>query len=422
MLAAPASGSGKTVLTLALLRALKARGMDVRAGKAGPDYIDPAFHAAACGAPSVNLDPWAMNDDRLKALAAGQGGELLVVEAMMGLFDAAADGTGSPADLAATLGIPVVLVIDCARQSHSVAALAKGFRDHRQEVQVAGVILNRVGSARHEKMLRAALLDAGIAVLGAMPRHPGLELPDRHLGLVQAGEHGDLERFIGEASALAEKHLDLDAIAGLATPLTPAMPMHRLPPLGQRIAIARDLAFSFVYPHWLADWQAQGSELSFFSPLGDEGPAFGCDAVFLPGGYPELHAGVLAAAVVFKAGMRAAAARGVLIYGECGGYMALGDVLVDAQGNRHAMCGLLRLETSFAKRKLSLGYRRIEAIDQFALGQRLTGHEFHYSTILRQEGTPLFTARDAEEVVQGHQGLREGNVMGSYLHVIDGAP
>lgn len=424
MIAAPASGSGKTVVTLALLRALRDRGVDIRAAKSGPDYIDPQFHEIACGTASVNLDAWAMKPGRLTGLAVAQGGTHLIVEAAMGLFDGANDGSeagsGSAADLAAALGLSVVLLLDASRQSHSVAALVGGFAAFRDDVRIAGVILNRVGSERHEAMLRRALAPTGIAVLGALHRNPGLMLPERHLGLVQAGEL-QVECFVEKAARLVSESIDLDALEACFAPVKNCKSATRLPPLGQRIAIARDTAFAFVYPHMLADWRVQGAELSFFSPLRDEAPAQDCDAVYLPGGYPELHGGRLAQAESFKAGMARAARRGALIYGECGGYMALGQGLVDGYGVSHAMCGLLDLETSFAKCKLSLGYRQIEAGAGFALGSHMRGHEFHYSSAVSERGDPLFAVRNAAGTDLGNAGLRNGNVMGSYLHVIDAA-
>jgi len=350
------------VAVLSILRALSAMGMDIRAAKAGPDFIDPAFHARACGWPSVNLDPWAMRPDRLRGLAFAQGGSHLLVEAMMGLFDGAADGSGSAADLAAVLGLPVILIVDAARQSHSVAALVRGFRDHRADVEICGVILNRVGSPRHETMLSSALSAIGMPIFGAIPRDVAMHLPERHLGLVQAAEHADVEGFITTAAALAGSRIDLERLLAAFAPIgRPAGPMRRLPPPGQRIAIARDSAFAFSYPHQLSDWREAGAELSFFSPLHDEEPDSAADAVVLPGGYPELHAGRIASAGRFMAGLRHAAARGAFVYGECGGYMVLGKGLVDGAGIRHAMAGLLSLETSFEKPRLHLGYRHASA-------------------------------------------------------------
>ncbi len=427
VIAAPQSGSGKTTITLGLLRALRRRGVALAAGKAGPDYIDPAFHAAASGGACLNYDPWAMRSDLIRANASHstQGDRMLVIEAMMGLFDAAADGRGSAADLAETLGLPVLLVIDCGRMSHSVAALAHGFIDFSPSVLVAGVILNRVASARHEAMLRAALADARVDVLGVMPKDSRLALPERHLGLVQAVENAALESHIDTAADLVDAHCDLTEIADIASRVVPVEidgAIARLPPPGQRIAVARDIAFAFSYEHMLFGWRRRGAEISFFSPLADQGPVVDADAVFLPGGYPELHAGPIAAAEGFRVGMAQTISRGVPVYGECGGFMVLGEGLVDAQGARHQMLGALPLETSFAERTRHLGYRRLLPLPGFFWDMALTAHEFHYSTIVSEGAAErLFLVTDANGVDLGAVGLRRGQVAGSFMHVIDRA-
>ncbi len=417
LVSAPASGSGKTVVTLGLLRALRRRGVPVRSAKSGPDYIDPRFHEAATGLPCVNLDAWAMGEARLRALAGGGG--TLVVEGAMGLFDGAPpEGRGSSAALARLLGLPVVLVVDGARMAQSAGALVAGFARHDPEVRVAGVVLNRVGSDRHAATLARAVRAAGVPVLGALPRAEALAQPSRHLGLVQAGERADLDLFVDGAADLVERHLDLSALVGLAAgDLAPTEGPRAAPP-AQRIAVARDEAFAFAYPHLLADWRAGGAEVAFFSPLADEA-APPADLVVLPGGYPELHAGRLAAAARFMASLRAAAERAWL-YGECGGYMVLGDGLVDAGGQRHGMAGLLGVETSFAARRLHLGYRVVEAAAG-PLPGRWTAHEFHYATALREEGEPLFRAWDAEGAALAPMGRRRGRVAGSFAHLIDRA-
>ena len=420
LIAAPSSGSGKTVLTLALLRALRDRGLDIASAKAGPDYIDPAFHAIASGYLSVNLDPWAMTPPRFASLAQRQEGTHLLIEGMMGLYDGAADGSGSAAELSKILGVPIILIVDAAKQSHSISALVRGFRDHDEKVKLAGVILNKVGSARHKKMLCDALAQINVDVLGVIPRDDSFLLPERHLGLVQAGETQDIEAFIKQAAVTLGKTCDLDKVAACFAPIKERKRQgSMLPLLGQRIAIAQDEAFSFVYPHLLEDWRRQGASLSFFSPLANEAPETGVNAVYLPGGYPELYAGKLAAAADFKLAMMIARDRETLIYGECGGYMVLGDGIVDADGKRHEMAGLLRLETSFEQRKLHLGYREITS-DSFVLGDSLKAHEFHYTSAMKEEGEPLFFAKDALGDDLGPAGLRNGNVMGSYMHVIDG--
>ncbi|AKH99785.1 cobyrinic acid a,c-diamide synthase [Hoeflea sp. IMCC20628] len=425
MIAAPRSGSGKTTVTLGLLRALQRRGVALAPGKAGPDYIDPAFHAAASGQACLNYDPWAMRRDLLLANASlqSQGGRMMLIEAMMGLFDGAADGSGSAGDLAGLLGLPVVLVIDCTGMSHSVAALAHGFANFHPDVLVPGVILNHVASPRHDGMLRQALEKARVEVLGSLPRNEKLVLPQRHLGLVQAGENEKLATLIDDAADVMESRIDIDQLIKLAqrAQAKPAPAnILRLPPPGQKIAVARDVAFAFFYEHMLLGWRRRGAEVSFFSPLADEAPADDCDAVVLPGGYPELHAGRIASASGFKAGMQAAIDRGIPVYGECGGYMVLGDGLIDAEGVRHEMLGALPLETSFANPTRHLGYRRLVPMPGFFWNMELSAHEFHYATVVSEgEADRLFSARDALGTDQGAAGLKRGNVAGSFMHVID---
>ena len=419
IIAAPGSGNGKTTLTLGLLRALSRSGHFVRGAKSGPDYIDPRFHEAACGHVCPNLDAWAMPADRIRALAL-ESDAVLLIEGAMGLFDGAPPrGKGATADLAYILSVPVVLVVDCTHMAQSVAALVAGFCGHDPNVRIAGLILNNVGSPRHEKMLRDALVGLGIPVLGALYRQAGMAHPSRHLGLVQASEHPDLERYLERVADAVETGVDLAQLLALAAPVVPPVQSPKAaPPPAQRIAIAQDRAFAFAYPHLLNDWRAAGAEISFFSPLADQPPPE-CDLVFLPGGYPELHVEALSHAARFRAGMTRAA-QSTLIYGECGGYMTLGSALTDSDGKTHAMLGLLPLETSFARRKLHLGYRNLHASAGPFAGH-WNGHEFHYATTLRAEGEALFTASDAEGTRLSPMGLQVGRVSGSFAHVIAAA-
>ncbi|MCP3969340.1 MAG: cobyrinate a,c-diamide synthase [Rhodobacteraceae bacterium] len=417
ILAAPGSGSGKTTVTLGLLRALSRRRLAVRGAKSGPDYIDPRFHEAACAAPCLNLDAWAMSPGRIGALAATK--DLLLIEGAMGLFDGAPpDGRGATADLARILDLPVVLVVDAARMAQSVAPLVAGFAAHDRAVRVRAVILNRTGSERHERMLYKALEPIGIPILGTIRRDTGLGHPSRHLGLVQAQERPDLDVFLDRAADAVAAQVDLDALLALAGPLPESSPFPGLPPPAQKIAIAQDAAFAFAYPHLLQDWRRQGAEIRPFSPLADA-PVPRADLVILPGGYPELHAARLAAAGTFMQSLRKTAQSSV-IYGECGGYMALGEGLIDADGTRHRMAGLLPLETSFATRRLHLGYRHLTPTGGPFTGP-LNAHEFHYATTLRAEGAPLFEATDAEGTALAPMGLCLGRVCGSFAHVIDAA-
>jgi len=358
IIAAPGSGSGKTTLTLAMLRRLRDSGISVASGKVGPDYIDPAYHAAASGRTCHNLDTWSMSDRTLSGLIADlqRDSTVVVVEGVMGLFDGAPDGRGSAADLSRRTGWPVVLVVD------------------------------------------------------ASP---------------------DPEGFLVRAAAQVGAEVDTDAMLAVAQPAHIASPedgpgqpgFGGLPKLGRRIAVARDDAFAFCYPYVLDAWRRAGCELRFFSPLADESPADDADAVYLPGGYPELHAARLAAAGRFKSGLARCAERGAVVYGECGGYMVLGERLVDGAGVSHRMAGLLPVATSFESPRLSLGYREVALTEDGGLGcsgARFRGHEFHFASVLTEaRGAPLFQTFNAELEPLGDAGLQVGNVMGSFVHLMD---
>ena len=453
LIAAPRSGSGKTTVTLGIVAALRRRGVAVHTAKSGPDYIDPAFHAAASGAPGTNLDSWAMPPPLLDRLfvQASEGADLLVVESAMGLFDGVAgpDGRrGSSADLAARFGLKVLLVLDVSGQAQTAAAVAHGLATFDPAVRVGGVILNRVGSDKHRRAVEGAMT---LPVLGAIPRDASLSLPERHLGLVQAGEHPALEALLARLADMAERWLDLDALhppplaggvrggvghgmeygrssadrvdGSASYPSPRPLPQREgefarlsggvLPPPGQRIALASDAAFTFTYPHVLAGWRDAGAELLPFSPLADEPPPEHADSCWLPGGYPELHAPALAAASTFRDGLREFAQTRP-VHGECGGYMVLGHSLTAADGTSHAMTGLLSHSTSFARRSLHLGYRRA-----LLPGGAVRGHEFHYATLTDPgSDTPYATVEDAGGTSLGPSGGRRGHVTGSFFHAI----
>lgn len=423
-----ATGQGKTTLTLGLIAASRARGLAVSALKVGPDFIDPGFHFAAGAVASFNLDHWAMRAGTRASLIAQAAAEadLVVAEGMMGLFDGAISGGGSTADIAAETGWPVILAIDASSQAQSIAALAQGFERFRADVCVAGVVLMKVGGAPHRKLLAVALAAANIRAFGMVGHDPTLGLPERHLGLVQAREH-KLHRVLDNIRGAVASGVDLDALLAAAAPAQRGAPTSTppLPPLGRCIAVADDAAFAFAYEHILAGWRAAGAVILRFSPLADEAPPADCDAVFLPGGYPELHAPRLASAQTFRHGMYAAAVRGAAIYGECGGYMALGEALIDAKGASHSMLGLLPVTTSFARPQLHIGYRTLTLTAETPLGPagaRFRGHEFHFSGVASEaQSDRLFTVADADDAVLGPAGLRRGTVLGSYLHLIDAA-
>jgi cobyrinic acid a,c-diamide synthase len=439
IIAAPRSGAGKTTVTLGLLRALRRRGHRVQPFKCGPDYIDPAFHKVAAGRASYNLDSWAMGAGLLASLASttSMDADIAIAEGVMGLFDGAAargqSGSGTTADLAALLGWPVVLVLDVTGQTETAAAVALGCARYRNDIEIAGVILNRVASARHLALIAPAFERIKLPMFGAILRDETIALPERHLGLVQAREITDIDPHLDRLADVIDAAIDVDAIrrSAQSAKVLPAATdersnasQHHLPPPGQRIALAQDRAFSFMYPHLLRQWRAVGAEIIPFSPLADEAPYATADAVWLPGGYPELHAGTMASAQNFHKGLRALAERSVPIHGECGGYMVLGRGLVDADGMRHEMTGLLGLETSFAKRKLHLGYRRARLQRDCSLGAAGTevfGHEYHYASTVSVEGDSLVDCKDASGIDVPEQGMRQGSTTGTFFHVIDGA-
>ena len=425
MVSAPSSGTGKTTVMLGLLRALHDDGLTVQPFKSGPDYIDPAFHRAASGRASFNLDSWAMPECLLDAIATqAQGADICIGEGSMGLYDGVATrgqvGFGSSAETAHRMGWPVVLVVDVGGQAQSAAATALGFKTYAPDLPFAGVILNRVASPRHERLTRLGMERAGLNVLGVLPRRGDLTLPERHLGLIQAVEHPDLEAAIAGYADFLRGNVDLAAIRAAAAGRT-VPGAGRLPkPPAQRIALARDAAFSFTYPHLLEGWRAAGAEIMPFSPLADEAPNAQADLVWLPGGYPELNAGAISAASTFLSGLRHHA-KTRPVHGECGGYMALGEALIDKDGTRHAMAGMLGLVTSYEKRKFHLGYRRavLEApMPGFDAGAALRGHEFHYSTILDQPDAPLAAVADADGNAVPETGSRRGLVTGTFFHLI----
>jgi cobyrinic acid a,c-diamide synthase len=426
LISAPSSGTGKTTVTLGLLRALRDRGFKVQPFKSGPDYIDPAFHRFAAGRPSFNLDTWAMDSGSLQSIEQkALGSDLIIAEGSMGLYDGVlkkgVTGFGSSAETAKFFGWPVILVIDVSGQAQSAAATALGYLHYNSEVSLAGVILNRVASQRHERYVRRGMEVAGINVLGALPRRGDLVLPERHLGLVQAVEHEDLDKAIVDYANFVEDHIDISKLVELAksSHLSEYESEFMQPP-AQRIALAQDEAFSFTYPHLIEGWHNAGAEIFPFSPLENQVPDQSADLVWLPGGYPELHAAKIAAADRFFDGLRAHA-KTKAIHGECGGYMVLGKCLIDKDGVSHRMADLLGLVTSYEKRKFNLGYRKALPKAPFLTFDRsdcLRGHEFHYSSILDQPDQPLLEIMDADGNVLTETGSRRGNVSGTFFHLI----
>jgi cobyrinic acid a,c-diamide synthase len=413
------SGSGKTVVTIGLQRTLARAGLRVAGAKIGPDYIDPGFHEAATGQPSITLDGFAMTPATIAGLVAHAEGDCLIAEGTMGLFDGVAGGNGATGDVALALDWPVLLVIEASGAAQTIAALAHGIATFPGGPRVIGAIVNRVASERHGRMIAAGFARIGLPLLGLVPIDERLALPSRHLGLVQAREMGMAGGRIDAMADVIAAHCDLGTIRAAMTAIVeaPLSPPTLRPP-GQRVAVAHDDAFGFLYPHLVETWRRAGAEIAFFSPLADEAPPSGTDACWLPGGYPELHAGHLAANARFLDGLRRFTGP---IHGECGGYMVLGEAIEDTDGVSHAMAGLLPIETSFARRKLHLGYRKAtwrEAMPFADRGATSVGHEFHYASITRDDGEPLAEMIDGEGRAIGAAGSRAGRVTGTFFHLI----
>jgi cobyrinic acid a,c-diamide synthase len=434
VIAAPSSGSGKTIVTLSLLRALRNVGISVSSIKIGPDYIDPTYHSAASGECCRNLDFWGMRDQTLLCQQASvmEKSDLVIAEGVMGLFDGAATGksigSGSTADAAKWLGWPVILVVDARGQGASVTALVEGFANHRRDIKVAGVIFNRIGGESHEHILREALANINIPCLGCIPRHDKLTLPNRHLGLILANEMPLLESWLDEAAKIVANSIDLDLLCKLSVKSERMSVSNCHPPipaLGKHTAIAFDKAFSFCYQHVLDAWRAEGVNITFFSPVAGEIPNSLSDSIYLPGGYPELYATEISRNHEFKKAMHGAATNGSVIYGECGGFMVLGELLTDRDGKSHKMLDLLPIKTSFENPRLHLGYRQLSLVDRCVLGDadtKFKGHEFHYCSIIEDNKTEtesLFYGSNARGEKLLDMGCKRGSVLGSFSHIID---
>lgn len=419
VVAAPASGNGKTTVATGLLAALRRRGTAVAPFKVGPDYIDPGYHTLAAGRPGRNLDPVLVGPDLIAPLArhGSAGAELAVVEGVMGLFDGRlADGAGSTAQVATLLRAPVLLVVDCRGQSRSLAALLHGFRSFDPEVRIGGVVLNRVGSSRHEDVLRAAADEAGLPVLGALPRHSSLDVPSRHLGLVTAAEHGSSALAAVDAmAALVASHVDLDAVAALAAPLpagpawSPTDTLRDGPGAPGTVAVFGGQAFTFGYAEHVELLAAAGASVAVVDPLRDETLPDGTAALVLPGGFPEEHVPALAGNEPLLAAVRSAVAAGAPVHAECGGLLYLCESL---DGGR--LCGVLPATATMTDR-LTLGYRDAVALHGsplFAAGARVSGHEFHRCAVTPRAGaTPAWGWRGGEP-----EGFVHGRVHASFLH------
>ncbi|MBN1929197.1 MAG: cobyrinate a,c-diamide synthase [Chlorobiaceae bacterium] len=422
LIAAPSSGSGKTTITLGLLRLFARRGMSVQPFKCGPDYLDTMLHAMAASTgevskPGLNLDTFMASKAHVRSLFArhAASAKISVVEGVMGLFDGAERAQGSSAEIAALLGLPVIMVIDGSKMAYSAAPILYGFKHFDPSVKVAGVIFNRVGSASHYSYLEAAAKDVGVEPLGYLPRNSEITIDERHLGLNTSAEY-DRQAIIDAMADHIEKTVNIERLLEVARielpevePIRPASKKS-----GKVIAVARDEAFNFIY-HANIEALKRYGEVRFFSPLNDrELPE--ADLVYLAGGYPELHARALAENASMRQSIAAWCQGGGATYAECGGLMYLGQTLTLADGTTHPMCGVLDLDTTMQDAKLTLGYRKVYPAG--ADGVELRGHEFHYSRISRQgEIGTIAEIRNARNQEVPTRLFRVGNTIASYLHL-----
>ncbi len=433
IITAPASGSGKTTVTAGLIGALRSRGLRVAPFKVGPDYIDPSYHAVAAGRDCLNLDGWLLDEDALlqSYARATSNADIAVIEGVMGLFDGVAgdDDTGSAAHIARLLGAPVIVVLDAQAMARTAAALLQGLRDFDPRLAVAGVIFNRVGSSAHADMLRDAVTQtSSIRVLGHVLRDDALHLPERHLGLIPTNER-EISAWLAEVRARIEATVDVEKVLALASSYTCKSPvMHTRPPVVQpdarapTIAVARDEAFSFIYPANLALLEEAGARVAFFSPLHEDDLPPNTHALMLCGGFPELYASQLSANQAMRAAIARSAASGMPIYAECGGLMVLTEALVDQSGATHPMCGVFRGQSTMTPR-LKMGYRSARARDDSWLwhaGEEIRAHEFHYSEWQRcnDVNPPVYDVLPSRyQASTRTDGARIYNVIASYMHI-----
>lgn len=416
LIAATSSGCGKTTLSLGLMRALTSRHIHVQPFKCGPDYIDTQFHAIAAGTPSINLDLFMASESHVRALFNDYDAEVKVAEGVMGMFDGYSRMKGSSADVAMTLDIPVILLVNAASTAYSVAATIFGFRNFMPEIKIAGVIFNRVASESHFSFLKEACTDAGVECLGYLKRNERLAMPSRHLGLSLAARE-EMERYISEAADAAEEGVDIDRLLELTSGTETSVSIQKpeTPSTGRqplKIAVARDEAFNFIYPaniRSLKNHPRYAAEIYYFSPLRDMSIPEGTDLIYLPGGYPELFAAELEANESMRDCIRQFAGTGGRILGECGGMIYLGE---EIDGKK--LCGVLPIKSTMKEARLRLGYRSVE-ID----GMKFRGHEFHYS---RTEDDAHATKADAVQTdIRGKAVstpvYRQGNVVAGYTHL-----
>ncbi len=422
IIAATMSGSGKTTITVGLLAALKNRGLNVQPYKIGPDYIDTGWHTLACGKISHNLDSWLVGEEKIKKIfvETSENADISIIEGVMGLFDGGKGGISSTAQISKLLNAPIVLIIDAKSMGTSAAAVALGFREFDKEINLAGVILNRLGSESHKKIIVDALNTLGIKIFGAIKRNDEFFLPERHLGLIPTFESNS-DDVINKICASVEDQVDLDAIIELAKSSAPLKTFFRdkkAPPT-IKIAVARDEAFNFYYDAGLNELERLGAEIIYFSPLNDEILPENISGMIIGGGFPEMFASQLEKNKKIRAEILHAAQKGLPIFAECGGFMYLMKNLIDFDGKSFEMCGLIDGTAKMTKKLQTVGYVEAEILKNCVLGKigdKIRAHEFHFS-IAETFDEKIFKCRRMRTDKEFFAGICKKNLVASYLHV-----
>lgn len=423
VIGAVSSGCGKTTITLGLIAALRARGLRVQAFKIGPDYIDTSWHALASNRPAHNLDSWLVPIEKLRSIfeTTLDDADFAIIEGVMGLYDGGRNGISSTAEIARALELPIALVIDAKSIGASAAAIALGFREFDPQSKIVGVILNRIGSSTHRRMIEDALGSIGMKCFGALRRNQTLSIPERHLGLLQSIEN-ETSGLIDRIRAEVEASIDLDALIDSSAKVFPSAPidLHSIEKKC-RIGIARDEAFSFYYPASLNELIRRGAELVEFSPLRDSSLP-NVDGLILGGGYPEMFAAELESNVSMRRSILRAIENGLPVYAECGGYMYLMRELIGFDGRSYSMVGALDGRAKMNGRLQTVGYVEAELMRDCAIGRRgdrVRAHEFHFSSVIEEERAveKIFRCTRLRTGEQYEAGVVKGNVIGSYLHL-----
>ena len=427
IIAATQSGAGKTTITSGILAALKKRGLNVQAYKVGPDYIDTGFHEIASGKPSINLDSWLVGEKTLlqNFFTPSTASETALIEGVMGLYDGGVGGVSSTAQIARILRCPIILVIDAKSMGTSAAAVALGFREFDKNINLAGVILNRVGSDSHKKIIVDALEKINIKCFGAIRRNAEFILPERHLGLVPTAENNFTE-VIEKICATVESEVDIDAILEVANS-APVMSINNslvpsasclLPKI--KIAVAKDAAFNFYYEESLNELKKLGAEIVYFSPLESETLPESISGLIIGGGFPEMFAEKLQANKKIRAAIRTAAENNLPIYAECGGFMYLMDSITNFGGRNFEMCGVIPARAVMTDKLQTVGYIDAEILQDCIIGkagEKLHAHEFHFSTSEISADKNIFTCKRMRTGKIFRAGFFVKNIVASYLHI-----